>query len=349
MTTPVGTVYSTNITPDAETGIGQWSEADFRRAMHEGVARDGRHLYPVFPYDHFTHVSDEDVSALYAFFMTRDPVRAETPENRMIFPLNVRGMMAGWDMLYLHPGPWQPDPSRSAEWNRGAYLAEGLAHCGACHTPRDMFLHEERDRAYAGSLVDGWDAPPLDGKSPAARPWSEQELFEYLWRGGDDHHGSAAGPMEDVTHNLSQAPEADVRAIAVYFASRMKGAARSQTPPAPGRGDERMAATEASGAAIFAGACAECHGLDSPRILAGRPLLGVTTSINADSPRNAIRYVLYGLEQKQGARGAYMPGFDAILSDDQVADVLAYVRTRYSGRPAWRDLAQEVDNIRNGR
>src|SRR3954453_17260335 len=135
--TPFGTIYSSNITPDPETGIGRWSEAAFRRAMRDGVGRDGRHLYPTFPYDHFTHVTDEDDRALYAFLMTRPAVRALPPRNELRFPLNQRATIAGWKLLFLHGGIFRRDPSQSAEWNRGAYLVEGLAHCGACHTPRN--------------------------------------------------------------------------------------------------------------------------------------------------------------------------------------------------------------------
>src|SRR6266850_8123081 len=137
--TPFGTIFSANITPDAETGIGRWSEAAFRRAMREGVDRRGRHLYPAFPYDHFTLVSDDDDKALYAFFMTREPVRAKAPANDLSFPLNFRPVIAAWQLLYFRPGPYRPDPAQSEAWNRGAYLVEGLAHCGACHTPRNAF------------------------------------------------------------------------------------------------------------------------------------------------------------------------------------------------------------------
>jgi len=354
MNTPVGTLYSTNITPDSETGIGRWTEEDFFRAMEEGLAPGGRHLYPAFPYDHFTHVAADDLHALYAFFMTREPVHAPPRDNRLAFPFSMRGLLAGWNMLFLHETPWQPDPAQSDQWNRGAYLAEGLAHCGACHTPRNMFLAEERSRPYAGGEIEGWDAPPLEGTLAAASPWSEDQLFEYLRRGGDDAHGSAAGPMQPVTRNLAQAPEADVRAIAVYFASLMRtrsttGRESSRSEPPAADVDAREAGGMDAGAALFNGACAECHGVNSPRTLAGRPLLGATTSIHADSPRNAIQIVLHGIRPEQGQRGAYMPPFDATLSDSQVAAVLSYVRSHFGGGAGWRDLEGEVGRIRSGR
>src|ERR1700751_3611383 len=148
--TPFGAIYSTNITPDPETGIGRWSEAAFRRAMRQGVARDGAYLYPAFPYDHFTLVSDDDAKALYAFLMTREPVRATAPANQLPFPLNVRLVMSGWNRLFLKPGPYQPDPARDDAYNRGAYLAEGLGHCGSCHTPRNVLGAEKTSEKFSG-------------------------------------------------------------------------------------------------------------------------------------------------------------------------------------------------------
>ena len=152
--TPFGTIYSSNITPDAETGIGHWPESAFRRAMRAGVDRNGRHLYPTFPYDHFTNVSDEDDRALYAYLMTRQPVRSTAPANQLPFPLDQRFVIAGWKLLFLHRGAYQPDPARDPEWNRGAYLVEGLAHCGACHTPRNALGAERESAAFAGGDVE---------------------------------------------------------------------------------------------------------------------------------------------------------------------------------------------------
>src|ERR1700756_5265307 len=154
--TPFGAIYSSNITPDPETGIGRWSEAAFRRAMRSGVDRAGRHLYPTFPYDHFTNVSDEDDRAIYAFVMTRQPVHAPARANQLAFPLDQRFVIAGWKLLFLHGGTYRPDATRSAEWNRGAYLVEGLAHCGACHTPRNALGAERTTASFAGGDVDNW-------------------------------------------------------------------------------------------------------------------------------------------------------------------------------------------------
>src|SRR5271154_4552260 len=171
LATPFGTLYATNITPDEKTGIGNWSDAAFRRAMREGVSRSGEHLYPALPYDHFTHVTDADLDALYAFLMSRPPVAAQVPENLLIPPLGFRPLLAGWKLLFLHDKPFVPTPGKSAEWNRGAYLVEGLGHCGSCHTPRDIAGSEEGSQSYAGGVAEGWNAPPLDASNPAAKGW----------------------------------------------------------------------------------------------------------------------------------------------------------------------------------
>ena len=160
--TPFGVVYSTNITPDAQSGIGSWPEEAFRRAMRQGIDRRGRHLYPAFPYDHFTKATDEDIRAIYAFIMTREPVDFRAPENELRFPFNVRALLAGWNLLFLDSGEYEPDPGQNEEWNRGAYLAEGLGHCGACHSPRNIFGAVSRDAASDGGEAEHWHAPALN-------------------------------------------------------------------------------------------------------------------------------------------------------------------------------------------
>src|SRR4051812_27637264 len=219
--TPFGTIYSTNITPDEPTGIGAWSEGAFRRAMREGTDRDGIHLYPAFPYDHFTLVSDEDDRALYAYLMTRQPVEATAPRNDLVFPLNIRPLVAAWDLLFLEEGPYRPDPGQSDEWNRGTYLAEGLGHCGACHTPRNPLGAERRAAAFSGGEAEGWVAYAINSQSPAPIPWNRDSLAFYLRHGFHQEHGVSRGPMAEVTGNLAGLPDQDVAAIATYVASLM--------------------------------------------------------------------------------------------------------------------------------
>src|SRR3954453_20052583 len=181
--TPFGTIYSSKITPDAETGIGGWSEAAFRRAMRSGVDREGRHLYPTFPYDHFVNVSDEDDRALYAYLMTRPAAPQPARRNELTFPYNQRFLIAGWKLLFLRQATWQPDAAQSAELNRGGYLVEGLAHCGACHTPRNALGAERKSAQFAGGEADNWHAYAINAQSPSPVPWDAEALFFYLRNG----------------------------------------------------------------------------------------------------------------------------------------------------------------------
>jgi mono/diheme cytochrome c family protein len=357
--TPFGVVYSTNITPDPDTGIGRWSEEDFRRAMQEGVRRDGANLYPVFPYDHFTHVTADDIRAIYAFLMTRDPVAATPPQNRLTFPANVRSTMAAWKAMYFRPGEFRADPARSAEWNRGAYLAQGLGHCGACHTPRNKLGAEVEARDFEGGDAEGWLAPAIEASNPSPSAWTVDEIATYLRRGFSRGHGTATGPMRPVVHDLAQVPEADVRAIAVYVESRMRSgttAKPSATAAAEAlRGRSPVVASDASasgrtsrddGARVFEGTCATCH--EAPAAWPGRKpvALALTTPINAPDPRNAIHIVLDGIWPESSQRGALMPGFANELTDSDIVALLNYLRANYSDRAAWPDVARQVREIR---
>lgn len=343
--TPFGTLFTDNITPDRKTGIGSWSLAAFTRAMRDGVARDGAHLYPAFPYTHFTHVTDRDIAALYAFLMTREPVSAPAPANRLIFPLGFRPVLVGWKLLFLKHGPVPTNPDRSIEWNRGAYLAEGLAHCAACHSPLNLLGGEETGRAYAGGFAEGWRAPPLDASNPAARRWTADALYHFLRTGLSPDHSPAAGPMGPGVDSLSAAPEADVRALATYIASRMAG---SPSPIAGPIIDDETAAARAQpqGAPLFAGACAGCHGNGAPMATQGRPSLALSSDLRDTSPTSAIQAVLQGINPPVGDRGPKMPPFADSLTDAQVAATLAYARARFTDRPAWPNLEKAVRSAR---
>jgi mono/diheme cytochrome c family protein len=324
LATPFGTLYATNITPDEKTGIGSWSPAAFRRAMREGVSRSGKHLYPALPYDHFTHVTDGDLDALYAFLMSRPPVAAQAPENKLIPPLGFRPLLAGWKLLFLHDKPFVPAPGKSAEWNRGAYLVEGLGHCGSCHTPRNIAGGEEGRHSYAGGVAEGY------ASNPSVKAWSEESLFAYLRTGVDASHSAAAGPMGPVTHALSTVPEADVRAISAYVASLL--AAKSPFQPVDGAAEADE--SHPTGAALFAGACSSCHGPGAPMAEQGRPSLSLISALQETDPLNTIQVILQGLQPPIGARGLYMPAFSDNLTNSQIAEIVAYLRARYSDRPA---------------
>lgn len=342
--TPFGTIYATNITPDPDTGIGRWSEAAFRRAMREGVDREGSHLYPAFPYDHFTRMTDEDIGAVYAFLMAREPVRQESPPNQLPFPLGFRPVLAGWKLLFLDKGPFKPTPEKGEEWNRGAYLAEAVAHCGACHTPRNRLGAVQRDQAYAGGSIEGWHAPALNRQSTAPIPWTADRVFAYL-RGVDPQHGAAAGPMAPVAHSLGRAPEADVRAIAAYIGSM---APAERTAPAAPPAVPSASGGAGDGAAIYATACASCHRGDGPVTARGVPLT-LSTAVTGPDPRNLIHIVLDGIRPQHSEPGAIMPGFAPVMNDAQVAALAAYLREALGKAPAWSDVEATVRRIRQGK
>jgi mono/diheme cytochrome c family protein len=365
--TPFGTIYSTNITPDPETGIGRWSEAAFARSMREGVDREGHHLYPAFPYDHFTQVTDEDNRSLYAYLMTREAVRADTPANDLRFPFNIRLLLAGWNALFFREGPYKADPAHDATWNRGAYLAEGLGHCGACHTPRNSLGAEKRGGDhYGGGAAEGWTAYAINGASPSPILWTADAMTDYLKHGWQEHHGVARGPMAPVTANMSSIPDADVRAVATYVVSQMgepsperKARADQVLAKANGGGPGSRAQTAGAqtlpnaenpnspGAAIYAGACSTCHDAGRPLPLGGIKL-ALSTAVHGPDPTNPINVILYGLPAPEGQRGPIMPGFAGVLNDQQVAALVAYMRATFSDKPAWSDVEAIVAKIRRG-
>ena len=340
--TPFGQVFATNLTPDRQTGIGGYSRAAFERAMRKGLRRDGAQLYPAFPYDHFSYAGDRDIDALYAFLITRRPVHAVTPANRLIPPLGFRPVVAVWKALYFRPEPFAATPGKGEQWNRGAYLVASFGHCGGCHTPRNFLGAEQKAKAFDGGYAEGWYAPPLNASTPAATPWTEDRLFAYLRTGLDANHAAAAGPMGAVAHELARAPEADVRAMAVYLADLMKTAPRS----GPVDRAAEAAAQHPAGAALYAGACATCHEAGSPMMIEGRPPLRLGTPLHEDDPRDTIAIVLHGLEPPVGAAGPYMPAYAASFTDAQVAEIAAYLRTRFSQRPAWSKLPAAVAAVR---
>lgn len=351
--TPFGTLYSTNITPDADTGIGRWSLAAFTRAMRQGVSRDGHLLYPAFPYPHFTRMSDADIKDLYAYMMTRTPVRAPAHDNDLAFPLGFRPLVAGWNLLYLHEGPAdeapQGDASHSAEWLRGRYLVEGPGHCAACHTPMNALGAEKSGKAYAGGSIEGWDVPPLDALAHKQPPWTVDQLASYLRTGLASEHGAAAGPMEPVTRQLALVAESDVRAMAVYLLSLDTQPAPAAAAPRAGAAAAESADTQrlAQGAALFESTCASCHAASAPMMgIGGRPSLAASSVVISDSPRNAINLVLQGIPLRGSAASHFMPSFAHTLDDQQVADVLAYTRVRIAQRPAWDGLDDAVAKVR---
>ncbi|KQP39794.1 aldehyde dehydrogenase [Pseudorhodoferax sp. Leaf274] len=345
MDTPFGTVYTTNLTPDPATGIGNWSLAAFQRAMREGISRDGRHLYPAFPYTAFTKMTDEDLTAVYAYLMVQPAVAHQPPGTQLPFPFGLRPLLAGWNALNLDAGAWKPDPTQTLEWNRGAYLVNGVGHCGACHTPRDALGAERGGTAFlSGALIDGWEAPALTGLSRAPVPWTADGFYAYLRHGHSREHGAATGPMAPVVRELAALPDADIRAMAGYLASFQAPAA--QTRPVPTRTD----ALPGPAQRLFENACGACHhDGDGPRLLGLNLPLALSTKLHSDRPDNLLRVILQGVREAAGPEVGFMPGFADNLSDDQIATLAAYLRQRHApDKPAWQGLAERTAALRGG-
>jgi mono/diheme cytochrome c family protein len=341
--TPFGTIYGTNITPDGDTGIGGWSLEAFSRAMREGVDREGRHLFPAFPYDHFTKLTDEDIAALYAFIMTREPVRQENRRNTVPLP---RASVGIWKSRYFERGVFKPDPARSAEWNRGAYLVEGLGHCGACHTPRNKLGAEEKNRAFAGGEVEGWHAPALDSTSPSPVPWTLEAMQAYLRRGVADMHAVSAGPMVEVLQGLSQVSDEALRAIATYTVSLDKRSEEERRRAREAALERARTAVAVQGNTVYDGACADCH--NRGRQQEGGALeLPLGTALTIPTPRNLAYIIRDGIVPHEGERGAWMPAYAGALTDEQLTELLVYLRA-LSGQPAWPDVAGEVRKLPKG-
>ena len=353
--TPFGTIYSTNITPDPETGIGKWSEVAFRRAMREGFDREGNHLYPAFPYDHFTKATDEDIGAIYAYLMDEPAVQAETPPNTLRFPFGFRPLLAGWKILFFEQGVFTPDPALDEEQNRGAYLVEGLAHCGACHSPRNAFGAVKSDAHLGGGDVEGWYVPPLGKASEAPLPWTTDAYVNYLYDGWDEEHGLAAGPMTPVVDHLYDVPEEDVFAIAAYLENLAP-------PPANSEQSQTIAAAIAArdwaeaerpggqnapedpgmlrGEVIFAAQCVKCH---KERVSKKQPAsLGLSATVTAPDARNLLSILVHGIIPPTGSRDRTMPNFRRGLTEPELIDLSRFLRWRFTDLPPWQDLEADL-------
>jgi mono/diheme cytochrome c family protein len=325
--TPFGVLYSSNITPDATTGIGGWSLEDLRRAMHEGVSADGSALFPAFPYTAYTKVSDVDIASLYAYLRSLPPVRSEPPRND--FLLRQRWALPVWKALYFEDGRYTPDAAQSAEWNRGAYLVEGLGHCSACHSPRNRFMAEEAERAYEGGelmheVADGkvrlWSAINLTQAKSGLAKWSVNDLAKYLHTGFSLRAGTF-GPMNEVIVNsLSKLSAEDARAMAVYLKSLP-----AREYAGPGVTPEQAQA----GADIYEERCEKCHGASGRGgMFSGPPLAGSAVAQH-HNPASLLNNIIYGPDMpKEVSFGGWetMKAYGDVLDDEEIAAVSNYIR-----------------------
>jgi len=313
-----GTVYSPNITPDAQTGIGKWTADQFWHAMHDGIDDEGAHLYPAFPYVYFAHLSRADIEAIFAYLHTLKPIHNVTPTNRLIFPADMRWVVAVWDWLFLDKSPLPSDPSRSAEWNRGYRLVNGVGHCSGCHTPKNFLFVDEGGRRLQGATLDGWYAPNLTpAPGSAFVKWNAGDIVRFLAT-GENRFGRAVGSMKDVVGNsTSKMSDADRKAIAVYLKSLPPGPARTPAAPAQAQMD--------AGRGVFERNCSACH--EHPE--QGYPDLGRhNTAVDTRDPITLVRVILQGSQSLAlpGHKiGLSMPSF-ASLSDKDVADVASFLR-----------------------
>lgn len=328
--TPFGNIVSANITPDQDTGIGSWSDDQFDNALRHGIRPDGSRLYPAMPYTAYTKMPREDVLAIRAYLRTIKPIRNAPDRDTLPFPFNIRTAMRGWNMLFFTPGEFKPDPMKSPEWNRGAYLVTGPGHCGACHTPKNAFGGDKDGQALQGSPLQGWFAPNITNDNLTGLGiWSNEDVMQYL-RTGHNRITAATGPMaEEIEHASSKMTDADLKSIAVYLKS-IPGDTKSPAPLA--QNDPAMKAGEA----IYRDQCAACHMIDGKGVANLFPSLADASMLRSRDPRSAIRLVLRGVRSvstKEEPTAPGMPSFSRQLKDDEIAAVLTYARNAW-GRAA---------------
>jgi len=327
--TPFGTIYSTNITPDPATGIGKWSEQDFYKAMHDGIRRDGKHLYPAFPYPWFTKVSRADVHAIKAFLDTVTPVRQQNKPTELPWPLSVREVMAGWNKLYFHEGAFKPDHKKSEQWNRGAYLVEGLGHCGACHTDTNLLgAPKTADKLKGGDFGEHWYAPGLTSNlRDGLGGWSAAEIVEYL-KTGANAKSAAGGPMAEVVKNSTQyLSDVDLNAIAVY----LKDVPAEQARAAAKTTDIDKQAWS-RGEALYVDNCTGCHMENGAGVAQIFPSLKGSSAVQAKLPDTVTHILLAGAKTAATPgkpTGFAMPAFARKLDDKEVADLVNYIRNAW--------------------
>jgi mono/diheme cytochrome c family protein len=342
--TPFGVINSANLTTDAATGIGGWTEDEFARAMQHGIGKGGRHLYPAFPYPFYTRVSRDDLGAIFTYLRTLPPVRNPVKRSTLPFPLNIRFAMTGWNLLFFTPGEWRPDPARSDAFNRGAYLVEGLGHCGACHTPMNMLGGSKASVAYQGNQLQNWWAPNITNDPIAGiGAWSVDEIAEYL-RTGRNARSAATGPMAEVVEqSTAHMRNDDLLAMATDLKERGAAGPSSRTPI--GANDPVMQA----GRAIYVDTCQACHAARGEGVDRLFPRLAGSASVQQSDVTTLARVLITGTRAAGTAAAPTapaMPSFGWRLGDAQAAAVLTYIRNAW-GNAAPAVSAGDIDRVRN--
>ena len=341
---PFGTIYSSNITADVETGIGGWSDDDFVKAVREGVRKDGKHLYPAFPYTAYTQLSRADVLAIKAYLFTLPKVRQPERPNDLGFPFNQRWAMGFWNAVFFRSQRFENDPSRSPQWNAGAYLAGPLGHCAECHTPRNLGFGLKHGEALAGAELQGWRAWNItSNETHGIGKWSDEALTQYLRTGHTDGHASAMGPMgEAVAHSLQFLKPEDTAALVVWLRTvpAREGSDPIVVDPTPkvmvasnaAAPGADVASADSEGQRLFEGACASCHqwnGAGQQTPYAG---LAGTRGVNDPKGANVTQAILHGVTMRVGDTDVYMPAFGHGYSDPEVAALANFVIGHFGGK-----------------
>lgn len=327
--TPFGVLAAPNITPDRETGIGTWTDDQFDAAVRQGRSRNGARLYPAMPFPYYSRMSREDVKDIRAYLNTIEPVRNAVRVNRLPFPLNLRTSMIAWDALYFTPGEFHPDTSKSAEWNRGAWLVQGPAHCGACHTPKTFLGGDKASEELQGYALQGWTAPDITSGQGPLQNWSREDIAAYL-KTGHNKSAAAAGLMGEVVDlSTSKLTDSDVNAIAVYLKDVMGPVPENSSSP-----DKDVLA---AGGAIYQDLCSACHREDGKGVPNMFPNLAEAATVKAKDPTTVLRVILQGAQTVATDReptGPAMPAFAWQLDDSKIAAVATYVRDHFGKAPA---------------
>jgi len=333
--TPFGTLYSTNITPDKETGIGNYGDQDFLNAVQRGVRSDGTRLYPAMPFPSYTHMTDQDALAIKAYLFSLPVVHAAALENTLPFPFNQRWLMAFWSAFFNENRRFQPNTAQSAEWNRGAYLAEALAHCGECHTPRNLAFALDNRNKFRGAVTAGWYAFNISSDNGSGvGAWSDDELRDYLSTGHAAGRGTAAGPMgEAVDNSLSGIVSSDIHALVTYLRTVPPVAspdlAARLAPPAPASPKEGNATADAVGKRVFEGACVHCHDWSGVSQLSPFATIAGARGVNDRTATNVVQIVISGTKRHTPEGVISMPAFGSAYSDTEIAAVTNYVTARF--------------------
>ncbi|MFP4126795.1 MAG: c-type cytochrome [Alphaproteobacteria bacterium] len=340
--TPFGVLHSPNITPDEATGIGDYSEADFVAAMRQGLNGDGEPMYPAHPYTFFSQMPDEDIAAIWAYMQSLEPVENEVQVNRLSFPYNIRAGLTAWQAVFHDPDArFEPDPDKSEEWNRGAYLVEAVTHCGACHTPRNVAFARDEDRTLEGAEIRGWYAPNITaGDTSLIEDWSVDELTSYLQSGETSDNETSFGPMDEVVHeSLAKLRTEDVRAMAVYLKD-LRPTDESDLPGSISRDYSELADAEQ----LYITNCVGCHRRDGEGVPGAAPALAGNSAVTAAEPNNVIMAMLRGLPPEDEWGG--MPSYIDQLSNVEIAEITRYVRTAWGNDASERTTARLVGQLR---